>query len=119
MPMELGTLRELLRNLQSFEALHESMGIDSITSPIDGEIWTLWDLQYLYSCRTLLSPRQRQAIELCLYDNIKESEAARIMGLRPTTPVAVYANNGLRKLIEMAHGGLLVKYRTDVVSEVA
>lgn len=114
MMLELGTLRELLRNLQSFEALHESEGIDTITSPIDGQVWTLWDLQYLYSCRTMLSPRQQQAIELCLYDNIKESEAARIMGLKPTTPVAVYANNGLRKLIEMAHCGLLVKYRADL-----
>lgn len=106
----LGTLRELLRNLQAFEALFEAEGIDTITSP-DGEEWCLYDLQYLYRCRTLLSPRQQQAIELCLYDNIKEREAARIMGISETAPVSIYANNGLKRLLVMIDDGQLPRFR--------
>ena len=58
-----------------------------------------------------------EAIELCLYANVKESEAARMMGLKPTSPVAVYANNGLRKLIEMASLGALPKFRAEDYQE--
>lgn len=113
-PIDLGVLRELLRNLQQFEALYESEGLDSVRAP-DGQDWSIHDLQYLYSCRTLLSPRQQQAIELCLYANIKEREAARMMGISENSPVAVYANNGLKRLIVMAHSGLLPKFRTAAV----
>jgi DNA-directed RNA polymerase specialized sigma24 family protein len=106
----LKNLREALRNLQAFEALNETEGIDTLRSP-DGYDWCLWDLQYLYSCRTLLSPRQQQAIELCLYANIKEREAAKMMGIGESSPVAVYANNGLKRLIAMAEEGLLPKFQ--------
>lgn len=118
--IHLGTLRELLRNLQAFEALYEAEGTDTLTSP-DGEQWCLYDLQYLYRCRVLLSPRQQQAIELCLYDNIKEREAARIMGVSETNPVAVYANNGLRRLISMIDDGQLPRFRGpgDILDEVS
>jgi len=112
MGIDLGILRELFRNLQTFEALHETTGIDILTAP-DGQEWSLWDLRYLYECRERLSPRQRQAIELCLYANVKETDAAVTMGLKPTTPVAIYANNGLRRLIEMAEDGLLPHFRLD------
>lgn len=102
-----------MRNLQAFEALHETEGIDTIHAP-SGEEWCLWDIQYLYACRVMLSPRQKQAIELCLYANIKEREAAKIMGIGESSPVAVYANNGLKRLISMVDEGRLPKYRPHV-----
>lgn len=109
----MGTLRELFRNLQAFESLRETEGIDTIRDP-SGLDWCLWDVQYLYSCRDRLSPRQRQAIELCLYANIKEREAARMMGISETSPVAIYANNGLRRLITMIDAGELPKFRGEL-----
>ena len=111
--INLGTLRELFRNLQAFEALHEVEGIDTITAP-DGQDWCLWDLLYLYSCRGMLSRRQCQAIELCLYANVKEREAARMMGIGESSPVAIYANNGLKRLIQMVEAGLLPKFRLQL-----
>jgi DNA-directed RNA polymerase specialized sigma24 family protein len=110
-PINLAVLRELLRNLQAFRSLYESEGTDTLIAP-DGTEWSLWDIQYLYECRVHLSPRQRQAIELCLYRNIKEREAARMMGVSETSPVAVYANNGLKRIIVMIESGQLRKFHT-------
>lgn len=110
--VDLGTLRALFRNLQAFEALYEAEGIDLLRSG-NGQDWSLWDIQYLYSCRVHLSPRQRQAIELCLYSNVKEREAAKMMGISESNPVAVYANNGLKKLISMIESGQLSKFRPE------
>jgi DNA-directed RNA polymerase specialized sigma24 family protein len=106
-------LRRLFRNLQALESLYESDGIDTITTP-DGQEWTVWDLQYLYDCRARLSPRQSQAIELCLYRNIKEKDAALLMGIQESSPVAIYANNGLKRIIAMVDQGLLPKFRVEL-----
>ena len=114
--IDLRVLRELFRNLQAFEALHETEGIDTLLAP-DGTEWSLWDVQYLYQCLRLLSPRQRQAIELCLHDNLKERDAARHMGISEDNPVSVYANNGLKRLIAMAQSGALPHYRIDAAME--
>lgn len=110
--MDVGTLRELFRNLQQWEAYFASDGIDTITGP-DGTIYHLVDIQYLFECRTLLSPRQRQAIELCLYRDTKEKDATLIMGVSPTNPVAMYATNGLRRLCEMVAAGQLPRYGAE------
>ena len=110
--MDVGTLRELFRNLQQWETLFDTAHVDTITAP-DGRVYHLADIQYLYSCRTLLSPRQRQAIELCLYNDTKEKDATLIMGVSPTNPVAIYATNGLKRLVEMAYAGELPRYRPD------
>lgn len=104
------TLRSLFRGLQAFESFYESDGIDTVTDP-DGNEWSLWDVRYLYSCRGRLSPRQSQAIELCLYENVKESDAALQMGIQDTSPVSIYANNGLKRLAAMIEGGLLVAFQ--------
>lgn len=112
--MDIGTLRELFRNLQQWEALFESDRIDCITGP-DGTEYHLTDIQYLYGCRDMLSPRQRQAIELCLYQDTKERDASLIMGVSPTNPVAMYATNGLRRLCEMLNTGELARYRPEVI----
>lgn len=111
--IDIAVLRALFRNLQSFEALYEAEGINTLRAP-DGRDWTVWDLQYLYSCRTRLSPRQQQAIELCLYANMKEREAARMMGIQESTPVSTYANNGLKRLVVMIEAGLLPKFHEDL-----
>src|SRR5699024_9307571 len=116
--VDVGTLRELLRNLQQWEALFSTEGIESITGP-DGTIYHLVDIQYLYSCRTMLSPRQRQAIELCLYNDTKEKDASLIMGVSPTNPVAMYATNGLRRICEMIEAGQLTRYGASRQAAVA
>ena len=81
-----------------------------LLDPDTGEEYALADIQYLYECRSLLSPRQKQSIELFLYDNVLEKEAARIMGVSETNPVAMYATHGLRRICEMAEQGLLPRY---------
>lgn len=101
-----------------WESLFASDQIEVITGP-DGTEYHLGDIQYLYSCRVLLSARQRQAIELCLYDNIKEKDATVIMGVSPTNPVAMYATNGLRRLCEMIQAGELPRYRESERTVVA
>ncbi len=102
------TLRELFRNLQQFRAIYESYGIDTINGP-DGEI-CLWDLEYLYSQLHRLPLRQHQAIELCLVRNIKETDAAVLMGVSPTNPVAMYATSGLEKIVFYIRTGALPKF---------
>ena len=113
-------LRELFRNLQAFHAVFETDGIDTIIGP-DGIEWCLWDLEYLYQeGLPVLPPRQRQAIELCLIRNIKESDAAVMMGVSPTNPVAMYASSGLAKLIGMIEAGHFSRFQMgDEREEVA
>lgn len=108
--ISLSTLRSLFRGLQAFESFHESDGIDIILDP-EGVEWSIWDVRYLYSCRDRLSPRQAQAIELCLYENIKESDAAVLMGIQGSSPVSIYANNGLKRLINMIEDDMLPEFR--------
>lgn len=107
--ISLSTLRSLFRGLQAFESFFKSDGIDIITDP-EGIEWSLWDVRYLYSCRDRLSPRQAQAIEMCFYRNIEESKAAILMGIQESSPVCIYANNGLKRLIAMAVAGHLPKF---------
>ena len=104
-------LRELFRNLQQFRALYESEGIDEVVSPIDGQVYSLFDLEHLYEQLHRLPPRQREAIELCLVQNMKETDAALAMGVSKTNPVAMYATSGLEKLVEFVQSGVLSGYR--------
>lgn len=110
MALTVTVLRELFRNYQQFRALYETEGIDELQAP-DGEVYSIFDIHYLYEQRRKLPPRQRQAIELCLVQNIRESEAAVMMGVSPTNPVAMYATSGLEKLITMVRSGDLACYR--------
>lgn len=69
-----------------------------ITSP-EGEEYSVLDLISLYEMRRRVLPPQRaQAIEMYLYHDMRESDAAVAMGCSPTTPVAMYATQGLRQL---------------------
>jgi hypothetical protein len=112
MPLTVGVLRELFRNLAAWRATFEAEGIDTLTSP-EGDIFCLWDIEYLYSQIYRLSPRQREAIQLCLVDNVKEVDAARLMGVSETNPVAMYATLGLKKLLDLIDKGELSRYRPE------
>lgn len=107
--MQVSVLRELFRNLQAFRAFYEAEGQDTITGP-DGIDYNLFDIEHLYSQVHLLSPRQRQAIELCLVSNVKEKEASKIMGVSQTNPVMMYATNGLKKLCDLIEAGEIPRY---------
>lgn len=93
-----------------FQSYYERERIDTVRDP-DGIEWTIWDVQYLYEARLRLSPRQTQAIEMCLYENVKEAEAAVKMGISPNSPVCKYADNGLKKIVSLIEDGHLPKFR--------
>ena len=103
-------LREVLRNLQSFRSVFEADGVDTLHGP-DGFSISLWDIEYLVSNLTLLPPRQRQAIQFCLIDNMKESDAAARMGVSRTNPVSMYAASGLAKIIGFIDDGKLPRFQ--------
>lgn len=106
-----GVLREMFRNVQMFRSLRESEGIDTITD-FDGDEWCLDDIEYLIDeALPRLAPRQRQAIELCLIDNVKEKEAALAMGVSSTNPVAMYATDGLKRIVDWIDEGLLPRFQ--------
>ncbi len=108
--MNVTILRELIRNLQGFQSLRETENITEITGP--GQIrYSLYDIEYLYECRSMLSTRQRQAIELFLYYNIREKDVARMMKVSDTNPIAMYATQGLKRLCLMIEEDALPGYR--------
>lgn len=104
MALTVSVLRELFRHYQEWRAIYEKDGVDTVQAP-DGQEYSLWDIQYLAKQLHRLPPQQREAIRLCLIDNMKESDAAIQMGVSPTNPVAMYATSGLEKLVEMVEGG--------------
>ena len=107
--IEVSVLRELFRNLQAFRAIYESEGVDTLISE-DGSEWCLWDVEYLYEQIGVLPRRQRQAIHFLVL-NVKESDAAVVMGIAPTNPVGMYATEGLKKLIGMIDQGAFPRFR--------
>lgn len=107
--VQVNVLRELFRNLQAFRAFYEAEGQDTITGP-DGREYCLFDVEHLYQQVRVLSPRQRQAIELCLVSNVKEKEASKIMGVSETNPVMMYATNGLKRICQMIDERQIPRY---------
>lgn len=105
-------LRELLRNLQLFEALFETEGISSIAGP-DGTVYDLFDIQRLYGCRRYLSLRQREAVEMFLYEDRRERDVALAMGVSPANPVAIYATQGLKRLALIYDNGFEIPWGDD------
>lgn len=98
--LTVGVLRELFRNLHLFRIIYEQEGIDVLKGP-EGEQYSLWDIEALYARASELPPRQREAIELCLIENMRERDAAVKMGVSETNPVASYATVGLQKLVKI------------------
>ena len=112
MAISVTVLRELFRNLQEWESLYESDGIDTITGH-DGQEYSLWDIKYLHEQLPKLPKRQREAITLYLIQNMREADAAVEMGVSPTNPIGIYATVGLKKLIGMIEAGELTKFKAD------
>jgi hypothetical protein len=97
----------MFRHLQAWHSLYEAEGTDVLTGP-DGEEWSLWDIDILYEMsQHYLSVRQRQAIKLCLYENLSEARAARAMGTDESNPVTMYASSGLETLVHLYRVGML------------
>lgn len=90
--------------------MYEADGVDTLAGP-DGFSISLWDIEYLVNNLSLLPPRQRQAIQFCLIENMKESDAAVRMGVSPTNPVSMYASSGLTKLIALVRAGVLPRFQ--------
>jgi hypothetical protein len=89
---------KLLRNLQFFYSLYLSEGIDAVTGP-DGDVYSIFDIIGIFEKRdALLSPQRAKAVELILYQDMAEKEAALAMGLHPTAPVSAYASAGAKVL---------------------
>lgn len=110
-------MRELIRNLQTWRSHYEALEVPDVLTASDGRSYTLWDVTYFYEQRHRLPDQMRTAIELCLYENVLERDAAKRMGTSETNPVSVYATVGLTYLIRMARDGEMPLYRLDLSPE--
>lgn len=99
----------MFRALIPLRILHETDGIDEITSSF-GNVWSLWDLEYLYSQIDRLRDAQKRAITLCLVHGMLEREAAISMGVGENNPVGMYATLGLKRLLDMQDRGELPRF---------
>jgi hypothetical protein len=115
MTIDVRVLRELFRHLQAWNTVYQTDGVDTITGP-DGTEYCIHDIVLLYknaisgrgtNGKHLLSPRQREAIQLFLIENRPEREVARLMGVSEDNPVASYATQGLVRLNELITLGLI------------
>lgn len=106
--------RELIRNLQHWRSLYESMEVADELVASDARSYSLWDVQSFYEQRTVTPERMQQSIQFCLYENMKESDAAVRMGISASNPVSVYATIGLTTMLTKATKGELATYRIDI-----
>jgi hypothetical protein len=98
-------LTGFFRSLKQWRSLFESEGQDTLSGP-DGERWDLFEFEELYdwSQRTL-PEEERRAIQLCLFRDLPEAEAASIMQLQESSLVLTYASKGLEKVVEQFNNG--------------
>ena len=88
-------LQQLLKNYYQWKAYVEDFGLTYIT--IEGEEWCFYDI--LDGLETL-PPRQKEAVILMCIEDHKEWDTAKEMGFTKwSTPVQVYRNIGLKKLL--------------------
>lgn len=76
----------------------------------DLQSYCMWDVDIFYDNRVRLPERQRASMELCLFENVAERDAALKMGIAETNPVCVYATVGLTRLLSWAVRGELTGY---------
>lgn len=106
--------RELIRNLQQWRALYEAMEVPDILVAANGLSYALWDVEVFYQQRTACPDRQRESIRYCLYENMKERDAAVRMGISASNPVSVYATIGLTTMLLKASQGELPGYVIEI-----
>lgn len=102
--------RELIRNLQHWRSLYEALEVDDVLVASDARSYSLWDVQVFYEQRAVVPPRMQQSIQYCLYENMKEKDAAVRMGISASNPVSEYATIGLTTMLSMASKGELSGY---------
>lgn len=102
--------RELIRNLQHWKSLFIDHQVEDVLVAADRRSYCLWDVESFYARRIVLPERQRQSLELCLFQNFTEAVAAEKMGVSITNPVAMYATVGLSRLLSMAMTGEIPGY---------
>ena len=111
-------LRELLRHHQAWHSLFEAREVEDVLEYQDIAV-SLWDLDYLVVALKRLPPRQREAIQYCFLEGMRESDAAVRMGVSPTNPVSMYANEGVKKILVMIVAGDLPRFRYEAERESA
>lgn len=115
------TFRNLVRSLTSWKSMYEACEVSDVITDAAGHQWSLWDCLRFYRARDELvhDPERREgdrwqprlprqmarAIQLFLYENRLESEAAVLMGNAPTSPVGMYATIGLTRLLRAVYEG--------------
>ena len=104
--------RELLRNLQRWHVSYLQGDVPDVISQ-GGESYCLWDIITIFENRHRLAEGQSRAIELCLYHNVSEPDAAEIMGISRKSPVSIYATVGIARLLGMARRGEIARYKPD------
>lgn len=77
--------------------------------------FSLWDGIRFYDARVILPERQQQSVQYCLYENLKEKDAATKMGISPTNPVSIYATIGITTMLASASLGEVPGYRLDLM----
>lgn len=76
--------------------------------------FSLWDGLRFYDARVILPERQQQSVQYCLYENLKERDAALKMGIKDTNPVSVYATIGITTMLASATAGEIIGYHIDM-----
>lgn len=94
-------LRQVFRGLEQWRLAYAAdTSLQTVVN--DGIEWNILDVERLYDAsQQLLTVRQAQAIRLFLVGNMRESDVAVAMGIKPSNPIGLYATEGLHQLIEM------------------
>lgn len=90
------------------------MEVSDVLVGADGKGYALWDVQTFYEQRFVCPDRMQQSIQYCLFENMKESDAAVRMGIAPTNPVSVYSTIGLTMMLTKASAGELHGYQISL-----
>lgn len=102
--------RELIRNLQHWHSLFEADEVPDVLVASDSRSYSLWDVIFFYEQRLVVPLRMQESIQFCLYENMKEKDAALRMGVKASNPVSVYATIGLTNMLAKATQGELSGY---------
>lgn len=117
MSLTVPVLREAFRHYQAWRSLYEAHEVDDTLVCQDGTGLSLWDVAYLIENLRMLPPRQREAIQFCFIENMKEADAAVRMGVSRTNPVSMYANTGLTRLLGFIREGRLPRFQENTERE--